>query len=90
MKDRIEELKNIAAAEVVSHMPELKKIRDYLYQNPEVGGTEEKAEAILTKTYEEHGFEVTRDFHKIPYCFRALYDSGKPAHSQTENTVPAD
>ena len=78
MKDRIEELKNIAAAEVVSHMPELKKIRDYLYQNPEVGGTEEKAEAILTKTYEEHGFEVTRDFHKIPYCFRAVYDSGKP------------
>ncbi|MBR5488198.1 MAG: amidohydrolase, partial [Firmicutes bacterium] len=78
MKDRIEELKTIAVAEVVSHMPELKKIRDYLYQNPEVGGTEEKAEAILTKTYEEHGFDVTRDFHKIPYCFRAVYDSGKP------------
>ena len=81
MKDRIEELKQTAVQEVARHMPELKKIRDYLYQNPEVGGTEEKAEALLTKTYEAHGFEVTRDFHRIPYCFRAVYDSGRPGPS---------
>ena len=81
MKDKIEQLKDKAALEVTAHMPELKRIRDYLYQNPEVGGTEEKASALLTKTYEEHGFEVTRDFHKIPYCFRAVYDSGKPGPS---------
>jgi len=81
MKDRIEQLKDKAALEVTKHMPELKRIRDYLYQNPEVGGTEEKASALLIKTYEEHGFEVTRDFHKIPYCFRAVYDSGKPGPS---------
>ena len=81
MKDKIEQLKDKAALEVTAHMPELKRIRDYLYQNPEVGGTEEKASALLIKTYEEHGFEVTRDFHKIPYCFRAVYDSGKPGPS---------
>lgn len=81
MKDRIEELKDMAALEVTKHMPEMKRIRDYLYQNPEVGGTEEKASALLTKTYESHGFQVTRDFHQIPYCFCAVYDSGKPGPS---------
>lgn len=81
MKSKIELLKDKAALEVTAHMPELKAIRDYLYENPEVGGTEEKASALLTKTYEEHGFHVTRDFHNIPYCFRAVYDSGKPGPS---------
>ena len=81
MKNRIDQLKNRAASEVTKSMPELKRIRDYLYQNPEVGGTEEKASALLMRTYKEHGFEVTEDFHKIPYCFRAVYDSGKPGPS---------
>ena len=78
MKSRMEKLKERILQNVSENMPELKDIRDYLYQNPEVGGTEEKASALLTKTYEEHGFEVTREFHNIPYCFRAVYDSGKP------------
>ena len=52
MKNRIEQLKERAALAVTENMPELKRIRDYLYQNPEVGGTEEKASAILTTTYE--------------------------------------
>lgn len=81
MKNRIEQLKERASKAVTENMTELKHIRDYLYQNPEVGGTEAKASALLTRTYEEHGFQVTREFHGIPYCFRAVYDSGKPGPS---------
>ena len=81
MKSRMEQLKERVLQTVSDNMQELKDIRDYLYENPEVGGTEEKASALLTRTYEAHGFEVTREFHNIPYCFRAVYDSGKPGPS---------
>lgn len=30
------------------------------------------------KKLQEHGFEVTADFHGIDYAFRAVFDSGKP------------
>ena len=26
----------------------------------------------------KNGFDVTENFHDIPWCFRAAYDSGKP------------
>ena len=63
------------------NMEELCSIRTYLYENPEVGGEEEKSSAILIKTLRKHGFEVTEDFHGISYAFRAVYDSGKPGAS---------
>lgn len=66
---------------VEENLEELYEIRTYLYENPEVGGEEEKAYALLTKTLENHGFEVTPGFHGIDYCFRAVYDSGKPGPS---------
>lgn len=81
MDRNLEQLKNQALQTVAKNMPGLKKIRDYLYENPEVGGTEEKAYALLTRTLRDHGFEITEFFHKIPYCFRAVYDSGKPGPS---------
>ena len=59
------------------NLEELKSIRTYLYENPEVGGAEAKAYALLAKTMKEHGFEVTPDFHEIDYCFKAEYDSGR-------------
>ncbi len=57
---------------------ELRSIRDFLYENPEVGGEEEKAGALLIKTLKSHGFEVCEDFHGIAHAFRAVCDSGKP------------
>ena len=77
----VKELKELAVQTVEKHLPMLKEIRDYLYENPEVGGTEEKASALLIKTLRENGFEVTEKFHEIPYCFRAVYDSGKAGPS---------
>lgn len=66
---------------VEQNLPELKEIRTYLYENPEVGGEEEKAYALLTKTLNAHGFAVTENFHGIEHCFRAVADSGKPGPS---------
>lgn len=71
-----DELKKLIVTSVEENLEELKFIRTYLYENPEVGGTEAKAYALLTKTMAEHGFAVTFDFHDIDYCFKAEYDSG--------------
>ena len=58
-------------------MPELKRIRTYLYENPEVGGEEAKASALLISTAKEHGFDVFADYYGIPYSFRAAYSGSK-------------
>lgn len=73
----MDKLKHIITQTVEEHMEGLKDIRTYLYENPEVGGEEEKAYAVLTKAIEEQGFEMTYDFHNIDYCFKAEFDSGK-------------
>lgn len=75
MKSRLE---NLVFGTIEDDMPQLTTIRDILYENPEVGGTEEKAYNLLSKTMENHGFTVDYDFHNIPYCFRSEFDSGKP------------
>ena len=75
MKSRLEKL---VFGTIEDDMPQMKTIRDILYENPEVGGTEEKAYNLLSKTMENHGFTVDYDFHNIPYCFRSEFDSGKP------------
>lgn len=75
------DLKDKIVNSVESNLPELYRIRTYLYENPEVGGEEEKSSRILIDTLREHGFTVTEDFHKIPYCFKAVYDSQKPGPS---------
>lgn len=72
-----EAMKQVVLQTVEENLPELKSIRTFLYENPEVGGTEEKASALLTKTLKEHGFSVDAPVHEIPYSFRAVYDSGK-------------
>ena len=65
------DLKDKIVNSVESNLPELYRIRTYLYENPEVGGKEEKSSRILIDTLREHGFTVTEDFHKIPYCLKA-------------------
>ncbi|MCR5182296.1 MAG: M20 family metallopeptidase [Clostridia bacterium] len=66
---------------VESNYEELKAIKKYLYDNPEVGGEEEKASRILCDFMKKNGFDVTENFHDIPWCFRAAYDSGRPGVS---------
>lgn len=72
------ELKQCILETVEKNLDELKEIRTYLYENPEVGGTEEKASARLMEAMKAHGFSVEGPLHQIPYSFRAVYDSGKP------------
>ena len=75
------ELKDSIFNSVESNFEELKAIQKYLYDNPEVGGEEEKASRILCDFLKNNGFEVTENFHGIPWCFRAAYDSGRPGVS---------
>lgn len=56
----------------------LKGIKSYLYEFPETGGEEEKSSALLIAYLRKHGFEVTEDYCDIPWCFKAVYDSGRP------------
>lgn len=58
-------------------MPELKSIRDFIYRNPEIGGTEEKASALLIRFLSAEGFAVTENYYGITYAFKAEYSSGK-------------
>lgn len=76
-----EKTKELIRNAVEENMEELCRIRTYLYENPEVGGEEEKAYTVLTDTLKNHGFDITYNFHNIPYCFRAVYDSGKSGPS---------
>ena len=45
----------------------LKEVKLFLYENPEIGGEEEKASAILIGYLREHGFTVTEYFCGIPW-----------------------
>ncbi len=74
-------LKRLIIDTVDKSMEELEDIRTYLYENPEVGGEELKASALLTDTMEKHGFDVTREILAIPYSFQAVYDSGREGAS---------
>ena len=65
------ELKDSIFSSVEENLEELKIIKKYLYDNPEVGGEEEKSSAILVDFLKKNGFEVTENFHNIPWCFRA-------------------
>ena len=76
--DQKERLKQHIMAAVEEQFAALKEIKQFLYENPEVGGEEEKASAILIDYLRKNGFQVIADFHDIPWCFRACYDSGKP------------
>ena len=75
------DLKDSIYKSVESNFEELKSIKKYLYDNPEVGGEEEKASTVLTGFLRKNGFDITLPFHDIPWCFRAAYDSGRPGVS---------
>lgn len=58
-------------------LPELNGIAHKLYENPEVGGTEENTSKLLEDWLKAKGFEVEDNYWNMPYAFRAVYDSGK-------------
>ena len=64
-----------------TNFEDLRRIKKYLYDNPEVGGEEEKSSRLLMDYLAENSFQITEDFHNIPWCFRAVYDSGRPGVS---------
>ena len=49
----------------------------YLWENPEVGGTETKSAAYMRKLMSDNGFKVT-NHEKMEYAFVAEYGSGHP------------
>ena len=66
---------------VEDQLIDLKKIKKYIYDHPEIGGTEEKSSRILISYLKDHGFVVTENFCNIPWAFKAVYDSRKPGVS---------
>lgn len=58
-------------------LPELNGIAHDLYENPEVGGTEERTSKVLEDWLRAKGFEIEDNYWDMPYAFRAVYDSGK-------------
>lgn len=72
-----QELQDRISRAIESVLPQLVEISKTLYENPEVGGTEEKSSALLESWLSEHGFEVESNYYDMPYAFRACYDSKK-------------
>ena len=75
------ENQQLICAAVDRHMDRLKALRDYLYHNPEVGGTEAKASAMLCSILREEGFGVQERFQGLDYCFRAVWEGTMPGPS---------
>ena len=72
------EIKNLIINEVEKILPELLEIKKYLYENPEVGGEEEKSSARLIEAAKAHSLTVETPILGIPYSFKSYHDSGRP------------
>ena len=71
-------LKESILSSVDSQLEELLEIKRYIYENPETGGEEKLSSARLISYLKGQGFQITEDYCGIPWCFRAVYDSGRP------------
>lgn len=58
--------------------PDLIKLSEYLYANPELGHQEHKACAAHTDMLRKNGFTVMENYLGLATAFRAEYDSGRP------------
>ncbi len=70
-------LRELAVKSVEDQLPDLLRIKESLYLNPEVGGEEAKSSALLIDYLRGHGFTITENLENIDYCFKAVYDSGR-------------
>lgn len=58
-------------------MPRLKQIRNKLYENPEIRGTECFASGILASELRTYGFDVEENYCAIPYALKGIYRGRK-------------
>jgi len=58
--------------------PELIKLSDYIFENPELGYEEFKSCGAHVALLKAYGFEVEEEYMNIKTAFRAVYDSNKP------------
>ena len=58
--------------------PELKKLKDEIGENPELGSEEEKSSKLLVDCLEKHGFEVEYPFFGMHTAFKGVYKGSKP------------
>ena len=73
-----EALKNQVIMESEKVFPELKKLKDEIGKNPELGSEEEKSSKLLVDSLKEHGFEVEYPFFGMHTAFKAVYKGIKP------------
>ncbi len=57
--------------------PELIRLSDYIYDNPELGFEEYKSSEALIEYLERYGFNVEKKFLGFDTAFKGIYDSGK-------------
>ncbi len=64
--------------EIIDHLrPTFEVASRYVWENPELGGSEEKASAYYRRLLQESGFAI-HDVPDMPYAFYAEYGAGKP------------
>lgn len=71
LKERVKE-------EAEKIFPELKKLKDIIGENPELGSEEEKASQQLVESLRNHGFEVEYPFHGMHTAFKAVLRGSGP------------
>lgn len=59
-------------------LTELINIKRFIFEHPEIGGEEEKSSARLIEYLRAQGFAITENFCDIPWCFKTVFDSGRP------------
>ena len=59
-------------------MPELKKLNEFIYNNPEMGYEEVKSSAAHVELLRSKGFTVEYPYLGMATAFRAEYKSAKP------------
>ncbi|KAK7487751.1 hypothetical protein BaRGS_00021018 [Batillaria attramentaria] len=71
----VEKLKKLACDTIDSHVAELKKLSQDIWENPELAYNEKYAHKRLTDFLEERGFSVEREY-VVPTAFRAKPKNG--------------
>jgi amidohydrolase len=68
-----ETLKKQVIEESENVFPEMKKLKDQIGKNPELGSEEEKSSKLLVDSLNAHGFEVEYPFFGMHTAFKAVY-----------------
>lgn len=74
---RLENLQGKAFDRIDREFEELLTVRDKIYENPEIGGTEKFASQLLIKKLREAGFSIEEFYGGVSHAFKAVFDTGK-------------